>query len=138
MDLAKLDVQDRAEAGATMTVMHPASGEPLVDDKGSMTIRLAGEDSRDYRKGVRSSRLRRLELLENKESDPDKEFDSIEQDRIEVLARCTRAWTNVWFDGEELECTYENAVAVYSRPGLHWLVRQVDSFVNNISNYLGN
>jgi hypothetical protein len=56
----------------------------------------------------------------------------------EILARCTKAWYNIQWEGTELEYSYENALMLYSNPKLRWLMEQVQAFHSKRENYLGN
>lgn len=127
MDLNQLNTAQIANQGAIMTVRHPDTNEPLA-----MTITLLGADSKAFRFARNLAINRRLKsnarLLPTAE-----ETDATS---VEMLADCTVAWTGIELEGKPLDCTRENAVLLYSNPGLGWLREQVDRFVGDRANFL--
>lgn len=61
----------------------------------------------------------------------------IEGKSVELLASCTKGWRNIAWEGKELVFSRENALKLYSKPGLGWLVDQVDKFIHRPGNFLG-
>jgi len=113
-----------------MPVLHPTTGEPLVDEKGqAVTIRLAGVDSDIYRKasnriankrskkGARSMKLT-AELLE--------------ADTNELICACTRSWTNLTINDQVPKTPQE----IYE--GYKWIRQQSEEWMSDRANYLGN
>ena len=132
MDLSKLDTVKKCEDGAVLVVLHPTELTPVVDENGKpMTITLAGSDSPKFRKGKY--------MQANKSIDKRGQFkvtaEQLAEGNIDILAHCTLDWCGVELDGEVLECTVENAKTVYRR--FPWLEKQVNEFIDDLSNYLG-
>ena len=126
LDLAKYDVVSAAEEGATLTLRDPVSDVPF---EGS-TITVLGTDSKLYRDAVKAKLNSRLNQKKSAKVDMDQE----ERKSIELLARMTVGWTGIARNGSEVDCTFENAVAVYRE--FPWIKEQVDEFVSDRSNFL--
>ncbi|MFC3072347.1 hypothetical protein [Shinella pollutisoli] len=131
MDLASIDTKELAETGAVMTVEHPGTGAPVLDEAGKeTTITLLGADSAKLRK-------RQNDLINDvmKKGFRPKSVtaEKSEEDKIVTLALATVAWSGIKVDGEALECNFENAKRLYRR--LPWLKDQADSFVGDRANF---
>jgi len=127
-DLAKLNSEDEA----TYEVVHPSTGEPL-----GIKITVAGIDSKKYRDAQRKLSNKRLKQtfgrgVVNKTPT----VEEFEAETIDILAKCTLSWEKVVWEGNDLPCTYENAKMIYGN--LIWLRDQVDAFINDRANFLGN
>lgn len=117
------------EESRPLKVLHPITGEELTNDKGDVsTIYLIGRDTKQFRsitselesrnKGKKISRRKAEEL------------------NIELLSRCTTGWENIQFEGKNLKHSFENASKkLYT---LAWLREQVDDFIYDRSQHLGN
>jgi hypothetical protein len=128
MDLSTLDVKSAAERGADLHLEHPTTGEPLKTEDGkNITIRLLGNDSREFRAGL-------SEIAEKNVGKKRTSFASAEANGIELLARVTVGWQNVTYKGEALKCTPENVRTLYTE--ISWIKEQVDAFVADRSNFL--
>ncbi|MBF0375535.1 MAG: hypothetical protein HQL38_18530 [Alphaproteobacteria bacterium] len=133
IDLASLDTAACANRGAAMTLLHPATRQPLLDSEGqAVAITLAGQDSEAWRKAQRIVSNRRLAARGKAKLTAEE----LEVEALEMLARCTLAWTGVVIDGKALDCTPANARHLYER--LPWVREQADDFVADRANYLGN
>ena len=131
-DLATLDTGDTAEEGSILELRNPSTGELLLDQGQPVTIRLAGEDSPQYRKAQHAAQNRRLQrgnLAKLK-------AEELESDTLEIYAACTLGWRGLALDGEELPCTKANALMLYRRPGMKWLADQVADFIRDRANFL--
>ena len=128
MDLANLDTKAAAERGADLHLEHPVSGEPLYTDDGKpLTIRLLGNDSREFKAGL-------SELAETRAGKKRTSIAAAEANGIELLTRVTVGWSNIVYNGEALKFSPENARMLYrERP---WIMEQVDAFVANRANFL--
>lgn len=132
MDLTKLNVTAASESGTKMEVLHPTTGVPT-----GVTITLVGIDSKIYQdaqhkinnKRMKSS-FRRAGVRFQVTSE------EIEQETIELLARCTLDWEDVDWGGKSLPFTYENAKMIYSE--LAWLREQCAAFIEDRGNFLQN
>jgi hypothetical protein len=133
-DLSTLDTAPAAEAGAKMTVLHPATGAPLKTDAGAdLYLMLAGEDSercRSARRAISDKRLKaqasglRVQITR----------DELEADDLDVLVACTMGWGGLALDGADLPFNAENARALYKR--LPWLREQANAFITDRSAFL--
>lgn len=54
------------------------------------------------------------------------------------LARCTKNWEGLDWQGEELPFSFENAKKLYANPGLKWLTDKINAFIERRENFLGN
>ncbi|MHB2205071.1 hypothetical protein [Methylobacterium sp. CM6257] len=134
MDLSNLDTTATAEAGATMEVVHPATGAPLTQDGGAVvSITLAGQDSERYRKADRRIANKRLQASSNGQR-VKLTAEGIESDNLERLVACTIAWNGIGWGGADKECTPENAREAYKR--LPWLREQAEAFTADRANFL--
>lgn len=123
MDLSKLNVSALADAGVTVQLRHPATGEKLTNDKGeAMTIVVAGSDSALFR-GELKSRIRQANL--NKKRKDELDIDDIEKRGVELISKCTLSWSGLQMDGKDLPFSYQAAVKLYSEHG--WIKEQVDA-----------
>lgn len=132
MDLNKLDTSTKSDEGAVMELQHPDGSGPLIDEKTGepITITLHGIDSKKFLQAahkIASEKARRR--------GDGGEIRAIETARI--LAACTKSWRHIYFGStEELPCTYDNALMLYTeRP---WIREQVNVFTGDRANYLGN
>lgn len=123
-DLASLDTAARAEEGAPLAITHPTTGEAI-----GITITVVGTDSDTYQKARRKLADKRIQQRKAKLS-----IEDIENENIEMLARCTKGWDGVVVDGEAKPCTFSNAVELYKR--FPWVREQVDAFMGERANFL--
>lgn len=131
MDLAKLDLVEHANKGAVMEVMHPITGENLLDREGkAVTITLLGADSSQMRNEM-SDRARKQ--LAKKQTKQIPSIDDAESASAELLSAITVSWSGIEENGELIQCNRENAKTIYTKYG--WLRLQVDSFVSDQSNF---
>jgi hypothetical protein len=132
-DLSTLDTRGASERGAVLTLKHPVTGDELRTKNGeSVTITLLGIDSEKSEALQREVQRKALKRAGFKKRTPEQ----IENEGLNLLAGLTVAWTNVGRGDEELPCTTENAKAIYKE--FPWIRSQVDEFVGDVSNYLGN
>ena len=125
VDLEALDTGKTSEEGQWLELEHPKTSEPL-----DMHIKLLGRDSEAYKKQVRKNQDKNLKKgLRNLKSE------NLENETIELLTACTVDWKGVVYQGGELECTKENIRWVYKE--YDWLREQVDEFVGDRANFLG-
>lgn len=127
MDLATLDPAGASEGAATCTLRHPVTQEEL-----SVTITVMGMESHTALSHQRAQIKKRMGRGGGKSYT----MEQMESDSIELAARLTTGWTGVEWQGNDLPFTTENARMLYrERP---WVRRQVETFVNDLGNYLGN
>lgn len=127
MDLASLDLTAAADRGADMKLEHPVTGAPLLTDAGEpITIRLLGNDSREFRAAIG-------DLAEKQAGKRRQSLDAAEAHSVELLARMTTGWHGIVFGGEDLPFTRDNAARIYrERP---WIREQVDKFIGDRGNF---
>jgi hypothetical protein len=127
-DINTLDSRQWMDAGATLTLRHPVSDEPLD----GVTITLLGVESTLGEKLMRDAQRRRLKKDFQYKPTPEE----LESDTLRLLGALTKSWTNIGKAGELIECTADNAAQLYKdRP---WIKKQVDEFVADLGNYQGN
>lgn len=128
MDLSKLAPTDE---GTPLEILHPSSNQPT-----GVKIWLSSKDSPAFRKlqnAIVDARLK-ASTGSGKRSTPT--IAAIDGDTYRLLASVTKSWEGVEWNGAVLECTPENAVMLYEK--IPWLKDQVDAFINERANFLGN
>jgi len=119
-----------------MTVRHPVTGDPLMDEKTQepMTITLVGQDSKEFTASRHRLMTRKLQTKRGFRNVLKAE--ELDEDAMNLLVAATKAWSGVQFQGKYPECTPENIKQVYE--ALPWLREQVSEFVSDRANFLGN
>lgn len=117
------------DEGSEMVVLHPTTGEPLVDEKGQpATIKLAGVDSETYRKASNRITNRRVKKGRSQQMTVER----MEADTLELISACTLQWTGLMIGGKVPKTPEE----LYS--GAKWLRQQAEEYMHDRANYLGN
>lgn len=137
MDLRKLDTKESAAKGAILKLKGPdgsilkdeASGEPW-------TIELLGSDAEDYVKVQKRFSDKRLRGGIQKVANAPLNSDELEAEGIELLVTATKGWENLILDGKPLEYNNANARKLYT--DFPFVREQVQEFINDRTNYLGN
>lgn len=117
---------------AELHLIHPGSGKALYNDDGTpMTITLAGEHSDEYRAVTRrwqNETLRR----------PNRQLtaDQLEERGLDLLAAVTKEW-HITLDEGLTPFSTLAARDLYADRQLAWIKRQVEAFVYEASNFLG-
>jgi len=128
VDLNTLDTSKASEDGVWTEIENPSTGEPL-----GIKIKVLGMDSKAYQDQQRKTQDRNMKKgfrgLKQLKSE------TIEKDKIELICACTVDWENVVYDGEALECTRENCRWLYKT--YRWIFDQVDEFIGDRGNFLG-
>lgn len=126
MDLSNFDVVAAAGNARTIEIFDPH------DNPTDITISVLGTDSDTYRTKERElqSRKRGKKRLEELT-----DFQAQERNVITCMAHCTTAWTNVYEDGEPLECNTLNARRIYEK--YPWLREQVIEAMRDRAEFLG-
>ena len=131
VDLSTIDTVKGANEGFDVRIYHPGTNEDL-----DITINVLGKDSDEFQKVSRAQSKKRLAKM-NKGGFRSSGMvfpEEIEQDGIQLLAACTRAWKGVVIDGKEVACNLDNAVMVYER--FPWLKEQVDTAIGDRANFI--
>jgi hypothetical protein len=139
-DLAELDSVAASDAGVEMQLYHPKTQSDL-----GIFITLLGRDSKDYRRVQSAQNRKRTERMTKggvfKPAVVTSE--EIEQNTIELLSACTKAWRSVAGEestdtisigGQAFTCTTENAAMLYTK--YPWIKEQVDAFVSDRANFM--
>ncbi len=131
MDLSTLDVVSASNQGATLELIHPVTEEKIVDDDGNvMSITVLGTDSQTYRDILKARTRQRLNQKKQSKID----LDEAEHKGLELLARCTMGWANIYDEGEKVPFSFEAALNLYKK--YPWIKEQVDNFMADRSNFL--
>ena len=131
-DIDLFELSATSDEGELMQVCNPATGEPLFDDeKVAVGMSLVGRDSKEYRNAQRAVTNRRL----SNKSGTTLTAERLESEANEVLAKCVKSWSGIVFEGEAINCDYQNAKMIFDR--VPWIKEQVDEFVADRSNFLG-
>lgn len=129
---------ERANRGVDMQVKHPKTGAVMIDEKTKepVTITLLGQDCGDYKARAHEIANKRIVISQNKGVKLRVDAAEIERESLDLLVLLTKDWKHLDWDGKELDCTPENVEMVYKE--LPWLREQVDEFVGDRGNFLGN
>jgi len=138
MDLEKLDVVRGSNAGFELQLYHPATRANL-----GIFFTILGRDSEEYRRVLgEQNRQRMSKAARAGGAYRPLSLEEIEQDTLEILVACTRAWKDVGeklpdsikVAGKVLACTPENTRKVYLEHP--WIREQVDSAIADRANFL--
>lgn len=122
--LAQFDTVSSANSGAKLELTDANGAAVLKADGTPVTITLLGKDSDVWVKAENAARNRRLAQGPRMKLTAE----ALESEAISALAKVTTAW-----DFDDKPCTYENAVALYTRYPL--IREQVDLFVGDRANF---
>ena len=124
MNIDELDTSLSATDAAVMEVRDKA-GAPMLDKDGSpITITLLGKDSDAFKKRQNEIDNRRYAAGARMKLTAE----ALRADAASVLAKCTVSWTGI-----SDECSYDNAVTLYTR--VSEVREQVDTFIGDRSNF---
>lgn len=133
MDLSKINIEQMAEAGADMELVHPVSDEAMLqDDKSPITIKLLGTDSKAYRNKNRDFQRKRIAKM-TKSRSKTIDYTVSDEDACELLAECTIGWSGIIVEGKPLEFSKEAAENLYFE--FSWIREQVDVFIGDRANF---
>lgn len=135
MDLGNLDFSRTAEEGSWLAIEHPVTGEPLTTDGKPVRMLLLGRDSAAYRKAAHKAQDARLRNAGRSGGLRNLSSESLEREGMRVLAACVVRWEGIVVDGEPLEFSPAAALELFDR--FDWIRQQVDSFIEDRSNFLG-
>jgi hypothetical protein len=126
MDFSTIDLAANAERGADVHIEHPVTEEPLFTEDGQpITIRVLGQDSREFRAAVTA--------LADKASKGKQSVEKTEAAAIELLSRIVVKWQGIMWEGKALDCTPENVRMFLTKfPPIR---RQIDNFVADRANF---
>lgn len=109
------------EKPARVMLVHPVTGEEMVDKAGKPAfVDVYSTDSQ-----IADKARRRIRLARQAQRVPGKI--DLDAENAQLLAACTASWHLVDLAGNpiDIECTPEDAAAVYSHNGTRWINEQV-------------
>jgi len=118
MELSKLKPIDEA----SLQLKHPVTGELQ-----EATFIVYGTDSKVYRQVLRDTMVKRMSS--NKEAT----LDEIETDELNILATCTKSFSGLTENGNELIYSKEAVIKIYK--DYSWIRDQVDMFISKKDNF---
>ena len=127
MDLSKLSVSPEPQR---MVVRHPVTNENT-----DIEIFLVGLDSPVAAAEVQRKTQERLNRGLSR-GRVRVSVEELEHDQIALLVKCTKGWQNVELNGQPLSHSDANAATIYRE--YRWLREQVDEFLSERANFLGN
>jgi hypothetical protein len=133
MDLSLLNPKKKANAGAFLHLVSPATGLPLYDGddrEKPVGLWLMGRDSDLYAK-TRHKNMNGA-LTSKKKSDT-KTSEMIEQETVALLADMTVSWENLSYSGHH-EFSRDAVIGIYT--DLKWVFEQADSFISDRANFI--
>jgi len=127
MDIRKLNMADRGNAGAWIDIKAP-DGSPT-----DIRIQVRGARSDAVRLVVERHEQAVAEAVRSKRPD----FDALQKARdAELAAAAVMDWTGMEQDGQPLACTPDAARNLLTHPGYDWLAVQVFSAAQDAALFL--
>lgn len=127
-DLAQFDTKAAANDGFDITLRNPITGADL-----DITIGVYGRDS-DVFKAINSQQNKaRLERIRRAGRVVSVDTDQMDEEVLDLLAKCSFRWSNVELDGKSLDFSTSNARTVYER--FPWIREQVDQGIGDRANF---
>lgn len=129
---AGLEVE--VDSPSRLFLQHPGTGQPLrnAETGEEAWIDVLSSDSDVAQKHNRESMNRRIKRRAQKIT-----AEEMEAEGVELLAKLTRGWSLVDLAGKPIAVPFSevNARALYSKPSLSWIKRQVDQFSADVGNW---
>jgi hypothetical protein len=129
MDLSNLDTADLANQGAVMELRGPNGAPVLQDDETPVSLSLLGADSNAL---VRLSNAQTNAYL--KQGQLKVTAEGAKANELDYLAKATAGWSGIKVDGKDLDCTEENAKALYRR--FPWIADQARAFIADRAHFM--
>ena len=131
MDLTKLNLSTASAEGVQMELLHPVT-EVSFDPPIHITV--VGMDSDRYQKIQREATNKRLKKAQHRgRVRLQVTAEELEQESIELLAKCILGWENIEWEGEPLKFSLDNAKKLVS---VQWIREQLDAFIGDRANFL--
>ena len=131
MDLTTLDLASASSEGVKMELYHPIT-EVSFDPPVYFTV--VGIDSDIYQKANRELVNKRLKKnIAKGRIRLSVTAEEVEQEQVELTAKCIIGWENVEWEGKPLPYSYENAKKLLS---VSWVREQVDTWIGDRANFL--
>lgn len=136
MDFSKLDTTKHADEGAELELLSPIDDTVLRDEKTgeAVTIKVIGTDSKDYTKVYQKIQDRRIQKRFKKGKTTITAAE-MQEEAMDMLVACTKGWKHIEIEGKELAFSEDNARMLYTK--FPWVREQVDAFVSDRANFLG-
>lgn len=132
-DLSNYDGAALSEKGVAMAVKNPVNGQEMP----GVEITLKGLDSEVFRKLTRKFADKRIEgMMKGRRGVATLTSSMMEDEQVQVLTACTIGWKGLVMNGKPFEFSPANAKTLYNQ--FSWLRDQVDEFINDRKNFLGN
>lgn len=126
-EITSLKLKDTTD----LLLVHPVTGEELVDDKGEkVVITLYGTSSKEYRNAITA--------LANRNTARKNKVVKAEQAKLEIielLVECTASMSGLEVQGKAPK-TKDDFREIYSDDSLSWIKDQVDEAIGDRSNFL--
>lgn len=134
MDLSELSVSSEA---SDMPLVHPGTGEVLVDEKGvPVTLKVISTDNEAYKKverKIQNKRLKDRSLVRNNKINIT--MDQIEEETTLRAVTCIVGWSsNLELGGKKL--VYSPASAERLIRELSWVREQVEEYATDRANFI--
>jgi len=132
IDLASIDTVKGSNEGFDVKIYHPGTMQDL-----DITINVLGKDSDEFQKVSRAQQKKRMAKMTKggfraqSMAPPPEE---IEADGLDLLCRCTTAWSGVVVDGKEVAFSHDTAKVVYTR--FPWIKEQIDTAIGDRANFI--
>lgn len=137
MDLSALDVKKAAGNAVVCGFRHPVTDAPLkTDDDKPIGVSVLGADSDRYQELSRSRGNARLKETMKKGAKANITTESIDADALAILVGVTTEVHNVVIDGKKYANSPADIREMYEK--LPWAREQVQAFVEDRANFLGN
>ena len=116
-------------------LMHPATGEVLLNDDGTaMTITVHGPYSSTYKSISHAQQNKRLMKAQRTGGKLNLSAEEIEASSLDLLVKCTESW-NISLGDEKEEFSQDKARQVYLEHP--WVREQVDAVFGDTRAFLG-
>lgn len=107
-------------------IMHPATGK-----KTDAIIEVYGIETKEYRSAHTDFVI--ASMTSRSIDDKDKKTEAIEKAAVIFIAKITKSWDGLTNGGKEYECTFDNAVKLYT--DARYIFEQIDKHMNNRGNF---
>lgn len=130
-DFAALDTFTGSDAGRPMTVLHPATNQPILRGDGkAVTIFFKGRRSDEFEEALGKIQTKRAERIS-----PPTPADRTAEDVLTAIA-CTIDWTFDELDGHPFPATPENIRKFWNDRRFQWLLAVANDFIVRDGNFL--
>lgn len=133
-DVAKLDAATGADKGSLLTVTHPGTKQPALDDDGKpITLRLFGGYSRQAEEARSVNAEKRADLMLAGIKVPREVQEGWNAD---FLAACTGDWSFDQLDGQPFPYSPDNAKRLWRDRRFGALAEQALTFIAQPANFM--